>query len=185
MHVRTRVQTRSMSCDTRRRVSPAPYVRRTTQRCFDGTVVRRGPRETRGSKQVPPRPQSRNQRCVKISNRNRGHQDHSWFYQLQFSQDKDGYPEGFRSVVVIARVGASRDETKTQARNVCPTPVNTPRDDRRFVDLTCKAAYEYRTQNMKTELSTHTLSNLILKSVTFYYLYDYWVTPACTSPFLS
>ena len=27
-----------------------------------------------------------------------------------------GYPEGFRSVVVIAKVGASRDETKTQAR---------------------------------------------------------------------
>ena len=26
------------------------------------------------------------------------------------------YPEGFRSVVVIAKVGASRDETKTQAR---------------------------------------------------------------------
>ena len=29
---------------------------------------------------------------------------------------KGGYPEGFRSVVVIAKVGASRDETKTQAR---------------------------------------------------------------------
>jgi hypothetical protein len=34
-------------------------------------------------------------------------------------EDEDfegGYPEGFRSVVVIAKVGASRDETKTQAR---------------------------------------------------------------------
>jgi hypothetical protein len=29
---------------------------------------------------------------------------------------RSGYPEGFRSVVVIAKVGASRDETKTQAR---------------------------------------------------------------------
>ena len=44
------------------------------------------------------------------------HGDHTPTLRLDPLVLHDGYPEGFRSVVVIAKVGASRDETKTQAR---------------------------------------------------------------------